>query len=345
MSTCTRRLWVLAKRALLVAALSASVVIAGSRSEAADRLVQMHFPGSVMSLPVYVAKEKGYYKKHNLDVELVGFNSGPDAVAAVLSGSVDFMINSGDNIMRSMDAGSPPFKIVVGNLGRIPFTVVARKDLPTPNIGKPYPAPMRDLKGHVVGIQARGGSVEFFLRALIRDAGLNPDKDVKWAVVGPPPTAVPAFANKQIDAYLAFEPFQTRTLSELKIGKVLVDLRKGQGPREFKNFPYNFYSGRADRVMSRPDFVKRYVAAMFEAQNFIHDPANLDELVTISQKYMKMDKGLLRQMLVDNVPTFSPYVTVDGMRRWIDFARSSLGIKRKFTPQELLATEFLPKPK
>jgi ABC-type nitrate/sulfonate/bicarbonate transport system substrate-binding protein len=332
---------------LLALKLALAVLLLGSMQPpamAAEKVVVSHFPGSVMSLPIYVAYEKGYYKNHGLDVTLAGIAGGPDAVAAVISGSVDFMVNSGDNLMRVMQTGSPPLKIVVGNLGQIPFTVIAHKDMPTPNKSKGYPAALTDLKGKVMGIQARGGSVEFFMRAMFKDAGMDPDKDVRWASVGPPPTALPAMVNKQIDAYLAFEPFQTKALSELKVGQVLVDLRKGEGPREFRNFPYNFYSGRADRIAARPEMVRNFVAAMVEAHKFIADPANTDELTQIAGKYINMDKALLKQMLIDNRGTFSPYVPAEGLQRWIEFARDAMGLNKKnFTPQELIAADFLPK--
>jgi NitT/TauT family transport system substrate-binding protein len=327
----------------MILALTWAALIATAPALAMDKIVEAHIPGSFMSLPVYVAYDQGIYKKHGLDVELANITSGPDTVAAVLSGSVTFMLNSGDNLMRAMDNGSPPLKIVVGNLGQMPFTLIARKDMPAPNKTKGYPDVMKDLKGKTVGVVARGGSVDFIMRAMLRDGGLDPDKDVKWVAVGTAPTAVPAMQNGQIDAYLAFEPFQTIAMTQLGIGQVLVDLRKGEGPRQFRDFPYNFYSGRADWIESHPDIVERYVAAMAESHAFIKAKANENAVFQTAMKYMKMDPALLKQMLADNAPTLSPYVANAGLQQWIDFARNAQGVKTAFTVDGLLATQFVPK--
>lgn len=333
------------RRAILIGGLSMAVWLALAPGLArAQKVVHAHIPGSFMSLPVYVAYEKGLYRKHGLDVDLASIVSGPDTVAAVIAGSVDFQLNSGDNLMRAMDQGAPSLKIVVGNLGQMPFTLIAHKDLPLPSKGKGYPDVMRDFKGRTLGVVARGGSVDYIMRAMVRDGGLDPDRDVTWVAVGTAPTAIPAMQNKQIDAYLAFEPFQTRALTELKMGQAVVDLRRGEGPRQFKDFPYNFYSGRADRIEGRPELVTRYVAAMVESHRYIQTAANFEGVVAAAAKYILMADPLLRQMLKDNIPTLSALVTEPGLGRWIEFARTAQGIKRQFTYGDLTAPRFLPKP-
>jgi NitT/TauT family transport system substrate-binding protein len=330
-------------RALLALAGTAQALSA-TPAWPADKIVEADIPGSFMSLPVYVAYDKGIYTRHGLDVTLANIASGPDTVAAVLSGSIDFMLNSGDNIMRAMDKGSPALKAVVGNLGKMPFTVVARKDLPLPHKDQGYPAVIADLKGTTIGVVARGGSVDFIMRAMLRDGGLDPDKDVNWVAVGTPPTAMGAMQNKQIDVYLAFEPFQTLALGKRDMGQVVVDLRKGEGPAIFKDFPYNFYSGRADRIAKDPDMVRRYVDAMVESHAFIQDPKNIDEVVSVAAKYIKMDTPSLKALVEANRGTLSPYIPADNMQRWITFAKEAQGIQKNFKYEDLVATDVMPNP-
>src|ERR1700730_15910579 len=38
---------------------------------------------------IYVAKQKGFFEKNGIDVELISFNNGNDAISAQQSGSID----------------------------------------------------------------------------------------------------------------------------------------------------------------------------------------------------------------------------------------------------------------
>ena len=66
--------------------------------------------------------------------------------------------------------------------------VAIRADVPQPNKDKGYPGNMVDLKGMKVGVPARGAGAEFYMNALLKEAGLQPT-DVTYVAVGGPATA------------------------------------------------------------------------------------------------------------------------------------------------------------
>lgn len=323
-----------------ISLLAATLLTTGAAWAQAPQKVRIHhYPGALLSVVAYVGVEQKIFQKHGLDPELVGIATGPDALAALLASGVDVMLNSGDNLMRALEKGSPEMKIVVGNSRQMPFSVVARSDIPVAAGG--YAQAMKSLVGKKMGVIQRGSSTEIIFRSLFTAAGLNPD-EATWIGVGGVGTAIPPLQNGAIDAYLAFEPFQTITVNQTKTGRIVVDLRKGQVVSAFADFPYNFYIARGEDIKARPEVMRRLVGAFGEAHAFIQSPANFDATVEGASRYIKMDRALLRQMVEDNLVTFGPAVTDAAIEKWIVFARESLGVKREFRPAELLAKGLVP---
>lgn len=327
---------------LLFLALCGLLAAAGAAVAQEPQKVNLHhYPGTMLSLVTYVGVEQNLFKKHGLEVQLAGIPAGTDAMSALLAGGVDIMLNSGDNFIRALEKGSPDMRVVVGNIKQMPFSVVVRSDLPV-TASSPQEA-IKSLAGKQLGVLTRGGSTDIIFRALVTWSGLNPDRDATWIPVGGPPTAVPAMLNKQIDAYLAFEPFQTTVVTQNKAGRVILDMRKGQGPGNLMDFPYNFYIAKSETLTARPEMMRRVVAAYVEAHAFMQNPANLAAVVGSAAKYIKMDEPLLRQMIVDNLPTYSASVTEAGLAKWTSFARSYLGVAKDFKPADLMARDFVPR--
>lgn len=223
-------------------------------AQAAQKVRIQHYPGALLNIVAYVGVEQKIFQKHGLEAELVGIATGPDALAALLSSGVDVMLNSGDNLMRAIEKGSPEMKIIVGNTRQMPFSVVARNDVA--GGASSFQQGMRGLLGKKLGVIQRGSSTEIIFRSLFTTAGLNPD-DATWVGVGGVGTALPALQNQVIDAYLAFEPFQTVAVHQSKSGHIVVDLRKGEAVSGFADFPYNFYIARGEDLKARPDVMRR----------------------------------------------------------------------------------------
>lgn len=322
--------------ALLVVA---ALAVGSAQAQALQKVRIQHYPGALLSVIAYVGVEQKIFQKHGLDPELVGIATGPDAVAALLSSGVDVMLNSGDNLMRALEKGSPDMKVVVGNSKQMPFSVVVRNDVPVAGGG--YAEAMKTLVGRKMGVIQRGSSTEIIFRSLFAAAGLNADS-ATWIGVGGVGTAISALQNGVIDAYFAFEPFQTIIVNQTKTGRIIVDLRKGQVASGFADFPYNFYIARGKDIEQRPEEMRRLVAAFAEAHAFIQNPANFDTVVNDAAVYMKMDRALLRQMVTDNLPTFGAAITDAAMEKWIAFAHKALGVQRAFTPADLLAKGLVP---
>ena len=123
--------------------------------------------------------------------------------------------------------------------------------MPTPNADKPYPQMVRDLKGLKIGISSAGASTDTMLQYLLREAGLDPKKDVNIVPVGDPDTMLAALKNGVIDGAMAVEPAQTVALHGIKIAKMVVDVEGGGAPL-FKEYAYNGMFVRAGLPQGSP---------------------------------------------------------------------------------------------
>jgi len=149
----------------------------------------------------------------------------------------------------------------------------------------------KDLKGktlgHVPGIQWRTIS-----RYMVREAGLDPDKDVKFVDLAVA-LQVPAVVGGTVDATLSLEPVGSIAVSS---GKAK---RAETNPAE-SIIAEPFYSGASilttKFLKERPDVAKRIVKVIDEATDLVN--ADFDKYKSVIPKYtpIKPDQlGLLAQ--------------------------------------------------
>ncbi|HSK30644.1 MAG TPA: ABC transporter substrate-binding protein, partial [Candidatus Limnocylindria bacterium] len=127
-------------------------------------------PGST---PSWVTAERGLWRKYGFDVEPILVSGGARAVPALIGQSVQFLLGSDTGVTTAQLQGLPVVRlgVTMNNLGSSVIT--------QPNIQS-----VRDLKGKLLGI-SRGRDASYVrLAKLLRDHGLNPDKDVKFLSLG-----------------------------------------------------------------------------------------------------------------------------------------------------------------
>ena len=116
--------------------------------------------------PLWIAADKGLFKKHGLNVD-IRYIAPATATQALLAKNLD-IINPGGEIVEAGLNGEPVVYIA-GILNRAVMSIYA----------KPEIASMADLKGKVLGVTVPGATTDFAARVLLQQAGLIPGKDVK----------------------------------------------------------------------------------------------------------------------------------------------------------------------
>lgn len=309
----------------------------------------MVYNGAYTSLPVQIAKDLGFYRKYNLEAELVVVNSGPAGVAALLGGSLDFIEPPTDQIIENVVKGTD-LRIVVGNEVKNFYKVIVANSVQLPHGKEGYPAVMQDLKGLRIGVNALGATTHLMSNALFKGANIDPTS-VNYVADGSSNTALAAWQAGRVDAQMAFTPFPEIT-EALGSGRSAIDMSKGQGPAVLQRLGGAFegFSAKASYIRDHPDVVNAFIKAHVDTINWIKDASHRGKLLEEVGKFVNTSiipadkREQTVALMVDNYNGFFGY-TVD--RGAIDAWNEYL-LDNKLAPRKVTAAEVIyagaPKP-
>lgn len=297
-SSTLRPLW---RKILTTVALCLGVQ--GFASAQTVKFMDIPGPGNLLAR---VAISKGYCKQNGLECQLQVIPAAPLGVQAMMAGTIDSAIAPVDVMIGAVKNGTA-MKMVVGGLASNLLVLVQRNDVVAPNAGKPFPQFVQDLKGKKIGVIARGSSTETGMRYLFAKAGLNPD-DATYVAVGGAVTAYNALQSKQIDAAMIVEPVG----SICDVSKTCRVLWRGASDKE-PSALFGLNGGNIGMVFlqktinDKPDMIAAVIRSMREADAFINNPANFEEVVKIATSYFKFEladgdaimRANLRQFIKD----------------------------------------------
>lgn len=331
----TSRKW---RGAGLAAGLTAVLLMTAPAMAADKKMEDVNigvYPGQTFNMNVYVADAKGFYKDAGVNPTFITVGNGPLMNSMLGSGTIDFAFQPPNNVGVAREQGLDEV-IIAGNIG-MPYVVVASSKVKLPNKGK-YPQVMADLKGLTWGITARGADSEMFMRAMAVDAGLDPDKDVTYLGVGLSPTALPALKAGRIDAFITLSP-GPNVAAKLGLGEVLVDLRKGEGPANFRGITYQGVATLRKTAEGRPAAVDGIIKAHERAYCWIHDAKNFDELIGIMKTKLsagELSEDQFRQMIKDEMPVLKMTFPKESFPVWNDFLLKSKMLKNPLVAEDIL---------
>lgn len=148
---------------------------------------------------VMVAKDKGFFEKQGLDVELKQFAAGKDALAAFIGGSLDFSISGDVPALLATLQGNKfivPAQVVKKTINEV--RVVAQKDGDLNTADSYFKAKKRKLSTSI------GGGPEFFTYEFLNKIGIT--KDQVEIVAQKPPDMPATLVSKSVDAVAIFDP-------------------------------------------------------------------------------------------------------------------------------------------
>jgi ABC-type nitrate/sulfonate/bicarbonate transport system substrate-binding protein len=242
---------------LLGAALLAATwpgALSVARAGPAREKVTIGAVDNLLSALAMVAVSRGFYTKHGLDAELKLYRSGQEVAKALAAGDIVFGTSAMNNFQAEIQAGLEhvAYMVIMGDGASRdndrPLAIVA-----APGSGIRNP---RDLRGKTVGLSL-GGTAELYLRAVLEQAGLSADGDVRMVQVLPANSAL-ALRTRQVDAISTWEPWNTQALREVPGA---VEVARGGGYFNYVIFGLT----RKSTLRERPDLVKREIAAKAEA--------------------------------------------------------------------------------
>ncbi len=204
-----------------------------------------------MSAPIYVALDRGYFRKEGLDISVKSFTSGKDALATALSGSADLATVAETPVMLAVMEGSALALIATISESEKNTGLVVRKDR-----GILQPA---DLKGKTIGVTPATNG-EYFLDTFLIFHGIQ-QNDTRIVPLKPEEMEQ-TLAEGRVDAVATWEPHISQTQKQLG------DKAQTYHAAGIYRMTWNIVS-RPDLIKRRPQVIKKALWALLSAERFI----------------------------------------------------------------------------
>ena len=249
------------KRYWVVGVMVAAFLIAGSAFGAEP--IKLGMSTWLGYAPLYLAKEKGFFQKRGIEVEVVVIESPADRRAAFAADRIQGMATTVDTHVMTAAAENPiALKQVLalddshGGDG-----MVAKKEIKT----------IKDLKGKTVAAQLGAGASYFWLNYVLSQNGMKltdlKTVDMKAGDAGA------AFVAGKVDAAVTWEPWLSRA-KETPFGHVLLSSDQTPG------IIVDSLAFKPDFLKKRAEDVKKIVAAWNEAvQLAAENPTEADAIM------------------------------------------------------------------
>lgn len=257
-----------------------------------------HPPLALHELPLLVASERGLFAAEGLNVSHVFMTGGNEAAAALIAGNVD-VVNTSFTHPVNLRGKNIPVKLLSAIMSVRDWGVLvyqrhaALKGL-------------TDLKGMKISVPRRGSDGDVTLRFVLKDAGMDPERDVQLVQIGGYQNHLVALEKGDIDAAMIEEPFLTIGVRDGK-GKALFDMLKGDGPEVLRQRKFTAVIVTDTFLKEKPEVAQKLVRATTKATALLY--SDHDAAFSVAQKYFpNIDKAVLR-VICDRLISARAYST------------------------------------
>jgi NitT/TauT family transport system substrate-binding protein len=195
-------------------------------------------------LPYRIAIAKGFFQEQGLTVEQIFVRGGPTAIAALVSGNVEFGSIGGAQAPIRSNARGLDLQILASLSNYTNYTLLGDKEAKG----------IEDLRGKIIGVTGAGAYSDFAIRIFLKRHNIDPDRDVTLRAIGG--TALRAIALER--GVINAAPFTAEDTIKLidKGFPMIVNLN------EALRIPQSVLVTRGDMLRKYPETSKRFLKAM-----------------------------------------------------------------------------------
>jgi NitT/TauT family transport system substrate-binding protein len=291
----------------LLLAFGLALLCGNSPARAMDRVSVGLSALSPTNWAVWVAEEKGLFKKYGIEPQVIFIGGGAArSMNALVAKDVQFMIIGGVGVINAALRGAD-VAMVASNVNLSTQRLISRPDIKTPD----------ELKGKRVGVTAFGSNTHSVLM-LLKEWSMRPE-DLVILQIGPSPTMILSLEKGLLDAAILTSPSDFIAIE--RGNRVLADLADLQ--------IYSLQSTVSttrDYLKTSEDRATRFIRGYSEGIAFIKK--NKAQSIDVLQKKLRLEPGqavylektyaLYAGKYLDQVP----YVSIQGVKTLLDFVSS-----------------------
>jgi NitT/TauT family transport system substrate-binding protein len=268
----------------------------------------------------FIAKERGFFEKHKLDVTLQQLPLTSNVPPALVSDSIQIGGTTPPVFLQAVDSGLDLVAVTTGATYDNTKNYVGIVGKAGANIKT-----AQDLVGKKFGVPGLGGTLHVLVRRWLADKGVD-SKRVTFIEV-PLPQIPSVLQGGSIDAAVTAEPFVTRIV-QTKIGEVV--------PGFSTDMPNGFatvsYVATRQWATSNGPALKAFRESIAEAVAFAN--SNREQAYADLGKYFKVPEPVLK---ATPWPALASTVTDAQMRFWSDTMATQDMLKKPVVLSSLLA--------
>ena len=263
------------------ALLAGTVLLCGaSAQDAATTTIKVgtSYPG-IETMPIYVARQNGYFHDEHLTVDLSSLATGDKIAFALLGGSIDIARYTPDWIIRAIEKGGSKLKIVLGTANTLTFSLLTADKV------KGY----EDLKGQRIGVSTIAAADTSITMKMLAAHGLNKG-DYSLIQAGSSPERAAALRAGSLAATLITPPFDQRIIDEGGFKRL------DRSTDVIPHYAWGAEAVREDWASANKPALVAYMRAWIKAWRFLHDPSNKEAVIAILARETKIDDHYARGM-------------------------------------------------
>ncbi|MBI4529114.1 MAG: ABC transporter substrate-binding protein [Deltaproteobacteria bacterium] len=257
-------------------------------------------------LPVWVAQDRSFFRKHGLDTEVITFQGGPQTVQALVAGDIHFTVGGISSGVNARLAGADVLAVATF-VNTLPYTLVATRRIKATD----------QLKGKRIAVSRFGAADHVALKIGLRKSGIDPEKETVLLQIGNQSARFGALQGGTADATLISPPL---TLTARKLGfHSLLSFQKS-GIRWAYNsilITNDFGQRHRETVVS---FLKSFLEGM------AHVLKHKEDSLAVLGKWMGLkDREALEESynyLVESISR-KPYTDPEGLQALLDLIREA----------------------
>jgi ABC-type nitrate/sulfonate/bicarbonate transport system substrate-binding protein len=310
-----------------VLALWTPVTTVDAASSAAKSIIA-HAAVNARVLPLWMAKEQGFFNKYGVPADMIFIRQAPTLVAALTSGDIQIGYTGGTAVLGAAASGSD-LKILAAFTNRVTYDLVAKKNIKSPE----------DLRGKIFGVQSIGGTVWMGAILALEHFGLEANRDkISLIAAGDQSVLAQALVTGTIDATV-LDGVMSRTLRENGY-TILAELSKF-------NIPISSVGivAKGSLIQSNTQIIENLLKALLESEAFIFGPSNKGKALAVLKKYLRINDQEAEEGYKDVLTGLDrkPHASLEGLRNVQRLMKLRNPAVEKVKVEELVDDRFMKK--
>ena len=315
---------------LMIATLVSFMTLFGVPRANAQKLPQVRIALSTPTphmAPLYVARDKKFYEKYGLDVQLLLVNSGSLVAQMFAAGELQMTANAPASLI-SLAASGQKLSFFLGLSNTSPFTMVTQT-----NIRR-----AEDLKGKKIGTARFGGSSHISALIALEHLHLDLKRDrIVLIQTGVDPDRMAALESKAIDAAML-----QRVATKIMVGKgynPLLNMVQAKIP-----YQNTGVTVKRDYAAANAKIMDAFTRATIEAYGYIFNKENkqaVKEVLARNLRLANLDAAEDFYVEAQEELDRKPYPTLEGFKVVIKYVAEQNPKAAAVKAEEIVDTSWL----